>query len=141
MDNIETLEKKSFFARFKLSLSRHLPSYIGLLPFFALLIVFVVVPIITGIWRSFTDWSMSSRSEINFVALENYKYLLAGEGTTSKRFLKSLVNMAIYVPITVVVGIGISLILALIVTGSTAASTISPRSFRSFSALPSGSGS
>ena len=116
MDNIETLEKKSFFARFKLSLSRHLPSYIGLLPFFALLIVFVVVPIITGIWRSFTDWSMSSRSEINFVALENYKYLLAGEGTTSKRFLKSLVNMAIYVPITVVVGIGISLILALIVT-------------------------
>ena len=45
------------------------------MPFFALLIVFVVIPIVTGIYRSFTDWAMSSRDEINFVALENYEYL------------------------------------------------------------------
>lgn len=116
MNNTETLEKKPILHRLKNTIRKHWTSYLGLLPFFALLIVFVVVPIITGIWRSFTDWSMSSRSEIHFVGLENYKYLLAGEGTTSKRFIRSLGNMAIYVPITVFVGISISLILALIVT-------------------------
>ena len=116
MNYTETLEKKPVFHRLKIAIRKHWASYLGLLPFFALLIVFVVVPIITGIWRSFTDWSMSSRNEIHFVGLENYKYLLAGEGTTSKRFIKSLGNMAIYVPVTVLVGISISLILALIVT-------------------------
>ena len=116
MSNTETLENKPVLHKLKHSIRKHWVSYLGLLPFFALLTVFVVVPIITGIWRSFTDWSMSSRSEIHFVGFDNYKYLLAGEGTTSKRFIKSLGNMAIYVPITVLIGIGISLILALIVT-------------------------
>ena len=116
MNNCETLERKTVFQKIKNTVRKHWTSYLGLLPFFALLVIFIVIPIITGIYRSFTDWSMSSRNEINFVGLENYKYLLAGEGTTSKRFIKSLGNMAIYVPITVVISIGIALVLALIVT-------------------------
>lgn len=116
MHDTEVIRKKNTAYRLKTATKKNWASYIGLLPFFALLIVFVVIPIVTGIYRSFTDLAMSSRDEINFVGLENYEYLLAGEGTTSKRFLKSLVNMAIYVPITVVLGIGLSLILALIVT-------------------------
>ena len=116
MNNCETLERKTVFQKIKNTVRKHWTSYLGLLPFFALLVIFLVIPIITGIYRSFTDWSMSSRNEINFVGLENYKYLLAGEGTTSKRFIKSLGNMAIYVPITVVISIGIALVLALIVT-------------------------
>lgn len=92
----------------------YLPVYLGLLPFFGLLIVFVVVPMVYGIAMSFTDWSISSRGRIRFVGLENYAYILSGEGRTSTRFLKSLVNLAIYVPITVVVGLAISLALALI---------------------------
>lgn len=116
MNNCETLERKTVFQKIKNTVRKHWTSYLGLLPFFALLVIFIVIPIITGIYRSFTDWSMSSRNEINFVGLENYKYLLGGEGTTSKRFIKSLGNMAIYVPITVVISIGIALVLALIVT-------------------------
>lgn len=116
LNSSETLEKKTVFYKVKNTVGKHWASYLGLLPFFSLLIVFVVIPIITGIYRSFTDWSMSSRNEINFVGLENYKYLLAGEGTTSKRFIRALGNMAIYVPITVFISIGIALILALIVT-------------------------
>ncbi|HCS76003.1 MAG TPA: sugar ABC transporter permease [Clostridiales bacterium] len=90
-------------------------SYIGILPFFVLFLLFTVIPLTTGLFRSFTDWSMSSRGKINFVGLENYNYLISGEGTTSTRFLKSMVNMAIYVPITVAIGLFMSLMLALVV--------------------------
>jgi multiple sugar transport system permease protein len=96
---------------FKLNLT----NYLGLAPFYILLFVFIVVPIIQGIARSFTDWSMGSRGNINFVGLANYKFLLSGQGTSSVRFLTSLKNLAIYVPITIVVGLSISLALALIV--------------------------
>lgn len=96
-------------------MGKYLPSYLGLLPFFALLVTFVLVPMIYGLAMSFTDWSASSRGEVKFVGLENYLYVLGGEGTTSIRFLKSLRNLAIFVPVTVVVGLSISLILALVV--------------------------
>jgi ABC-type sugar transport system permease subunit len=68
---------------FKLNLT----NYLGLAPFYILLFVFIVVPIIQGIARSFTDWSMGSRGNINFVGLANYKFLLSGQGTSSVRFL------------------------------------------------------
>lgn len=100
---------------FKTRLVRSLPMYIGLAPFFALLIVFVVVPMAYGLAMSFTDWSVSSRKSINFVGLDNYFFILSGEGLTSTRFLKSLVNLAIYVPITVAIGLAVALTLALVV--------------------------
>lgn len=89
-------------------------NYLGLAPFFILLIIFIIVPIVQGIAMSFTDWSIGSRGNIHFVGLENYKFLLSGDGTSSERFLKSLKNLAIYVPITIMVGLTISLALALI---------------------------
>ena len=49
---------------------------------------------------SFTDWSVSSRGKVNFVGLSNYQLILSGKGTTSLRFLKSIKNLAIYVPMT-----------------------------------------
>ena len=63
---------------------------------------------------SFTDWSVSSRGGVNFVGLDNYKLILSGKGTTSQRFLKSIRNLVIYVPLTLTVGLSLSLILALI---------------------------
>ena len=93
---------------------RYTFNYLGLLPFFLLFTVFVFLPFFQGVIRSFTDWSVSSRGNINFVGLENYKLILSGKGTTSVRFLRSLKNLVIYVPLTMIVGLSLSLVLALI---------------------------
>lgn len=89
-------------------------NYLGLLPFFLLFLVFIMYPFFQGVFMSFTDWSASSRGNVNFVGLENYKFILSGKGTTSVRFLKSVRNLAIYVPLTLTVGLSLSLSLALI---------------------------
>ena len=96
-------------------LKKSLPCYLGLLPFFILLVCFVFVPILQGIYRSFTDWSMDVRSGIHFVGFDNYRMIFNGTSTTSVRFLKSLKNLLIYVPCTIVIGLSISLVLALVV--------------------------
>ncbi len=90
-------------------------SYIAILPFFLLFFVFVLLPMLQGIARSFTDWSTSSRGEIRFVAFDNYFSIFSGKGSASKRFLTSLQNLMVYVPITVLVGLSTSLILAIVV--------------------------
>jgi multiple sugar transport system permease protein len=114
MENHQEI-KKSYTAPGNRGIRRYFVNYLGLAPFFILLVIFVVVPIIQGIATSFTDWSMASRSIIHFVGLTNYKFLLSGEGTSSHRFLISLKNLAIYVPLTIAIGLTISLALALIV--------------------------
>lgn len=95
---------------------KYLVNYLGLLPFFVLFVVFVLYPFFYGIVMSFTDWSVSSRGNVNFVGLENYKYVLSGVGTSSVRFLASLKNLLIYVPLTLLIGLTLSLVLALILS-------------------------
>ncbi|QQO07714.1 carbohydrate ABC transporter permease [Breznakiella homolactica] len=98
------------------NLLRYIPNYVGLAPFFILLVVFILTPMIYGLAMSFTDWSVSSgRRGIHFTGLANYRYVLNGQSVTSTRFLKSLINLAIYVPITITVSVVISLSLALII--------------------------
>jgi multiple sugar transport system permease protein len=97
-------------------LRKQLPVYLGLAPYFVLMALFVGTPMVYGLAMSFTDWSLSSRGDINFVGLQNYAYVLGGDGLTSERFYQSLVNLAIYVPITVAVGLVVALALALIAT-------------------------
>lgn len=98
----------------KSKIKRYSLNYLGLLPFFILFFVFILYPFCQGVVRSFTDWSVSSRGKINFVGLENYQFILSGKGITSVRFLRSVKNLLIYVPLTVVIGLGIALILALV---------------------------
>lgn len=93
---------------------RYAMNYLGLLPFFLLFAVFILYPFVQGVLYSFTDWSVSSRGNVNFVGLKNYELILSGKGTTSTRFLKSIKNLVIYVPLTLTVGLSLSLILALI---------------------------
>lgn len=93
---------------------RYSVNYLGLLPFFLLFAVFIFYPFFQGVFMSFTDWSTASRGSVNFVGIDNYKFILSGKGTTSVRFLKSLRNLAIYVPMTLAVGLTLSLALALI---------------------------
>lgn len=90
-------------------------SYLGLAPFFVMLVLFIFYPILQGVIRSFTDWSMDTRQPLTFVGLKNYKLILGGASNTSIRFLKSLKNLLFYVPTTIIIGLSISLFLALIV--------------------------
>ncbi|MCL2162839.1 MAG: sugar ABC transporter permease [Oscillospiraceae bacterium] len=101
----------SLFSGFK----RYLPNYLGLAPFFFLYIIFILIPMLYGVTMSFTNWSTRSRDALNFVGFDNYVYMLSGTGSVSRRFLKSLSNMIIYVPITCIIGICLALGLALIV--------------------------
>lgn len=110
MNRIQVQNKR----RGKRNLRQYISNYLGLAPFYILMLVFLFIPILLSVGMSFTDWSTGSRGEINFVGLENYKLILSGVGNTSERFLKSLRNLAIYVPITISVGLSISLGLALI---------------------------
>lgn len=93
----------------------HFMNYLGLLPFFVLFLVFMLYPFLYGIVMSFTDWSVSSRGNVNFTGLKNYEFVLSGEGVSSERFLTSLKNLLIYVPITLLIGISLALLLALII--------------------------
>jgi multiple sugar transport system permease protein len=96
-------------------IKKYIVNYAGVAPFFILLAVFILAPMIYGLVMSFTDWSVSSRRGIHFTGITNYRYILSGEGTTSVRFLKALLNLAVYVPVTIALGLGISLTLALVV--------------------------
>lgn len=96
-------------------LRKNAASYAALAPFFALFILFILVPMVQGIAMSFTDWSTSSRGKINFVGFENYLNIFSGKGSASKRFIASMKNLVLYVPITIFVGLFVALALALIV--------------------------
>ena len=100
----------------KRGFKKYIVNYLGLLPFFALFSVFVLYPFFYGIAMSFTDWAVNSNGKINFVGLKNYQFILSGEGTSSVRFLTSLKNLLIYVPVTLLIGITLALILALMLS-------------------------
>jgi len=102
--------------RFRKGIRKYGAIYVALTPFFILFICFILIPMIEGMAMSFTDWSTSSKGEINFVGFENYANLFSGKGSASKRYMASLTNLLIYVPITVAVGLFIALALALIVS-------------------------
>lgn len=101
--------------RSRRGIEKYAASYVALAPFYILFFVFILIPMVQGVAMSFTDWSTSSRGVINFVGLENYISIFSGRGSASKRFLTSLNNLLIYVPITITVGLSISLMLALVV--------------------------
>lgn len=90
--------------------------YVGIAPFFALFFAFIAVPLVQGIAMSFTDWSTRLRGGTHFTGLQNYIYLFTSGGTSSTRFLKSLKNLAIYVPTTILIGMSMALLLALLVS-------------------------
>lgn len=49
------------------------------------------------------------------MGLSNYQFVLSGEGVSSERFLTSLKNLCIYVPVTLLIGMTIALLLALFI--------------------------
>ena len=90
-------------------------NYLGLIPYFSLFIIFVLIPMIQGISLSFTDWSMRSRGTINFTGFNNYQFLLFSSSVSAQNFRTAIRNMVIYVLFTVPIGLSIALGLALII--------------------------
>lgn len=80
-------------------------SYLFLLPALTFFLIFVVYPMIRGIYMSFFDYNITS---FEFIGLENYKTLYA-----DKTFHKSLINTTILVIVAVPVVIAFSIFVAM----------------------------
>lgn len=95
-----------------MSARRLLPHYAMVLPFGILFAVFFLYPLASGLFYSFHSWNAAS--EPHFVGLANYQSVL-----TSRDFSRAIENLAIYIVITVPLGIIIALALALLVDSFT----------------------
>jgi multiple sugar transport system permease protein len=72
------------------------------------LIIFMIVPIITSLYASFTEWDLLSAPE--FIGLENYKTLL-GDQNFWMSLKNTLLFIAGYLPLVMAIGLGIALLL------------------------------
>lgn len=82
-------------------------SYLFLLPALSLYILAIVFPTVQSVYLSFFDWN-GIKPKV-FVGLKNYINLL----TTDKVFWTALTNNVIWIVLTVVFTVGVSLLLAL----------------------------
>ena len=78
-------------------MKRSIPLYLMIAPFMILFFVFVVYPVLTAIWYSFTDFNVLEKA--NFVGLTNYKKLFLDDSI----FITAIKNTLI---IAVIVGPG-----------------------------------
>jgi raffinose/stachyose/melibiose transport system permease protein len=76
-----------------------------------LYLVFSIIPGITGIFYSFTDWS-GYTNKINFIGLDNFKTVFSA----SENYLLFIKNTFIFTIITIVLKTALGLTLALILT-------------------------
>jgi raffinose/stachyose/melibiose transport system permease protein len=74
-----------------------------------LYLVFFIIPGISGIAYSFTDWS-SYRTEVNFVGLDNFRTIFS----SGERYLDYISNTLVFVLVTVVLKTVFALALALL---------------------------
>lgn len=80
-------------------------SYLFLLPALTFFILFVVYPMIRGVYMSFYDYNITS---FTFIGLENYKTLLH-DTTFHKSLRNTIVLVAVAVPIIIVFSIFVSM--------------------------------
>lgn len=86
---------------------REITLFVFVLPALALYILFFIVPVVSGVYYSLTDWSGVSQ-KVNFIGLANYTKLLS-----DKTFLAALRFTSIYSVLLVVFGLSLSMVLAL----------------------------
>lgn len=87
---------------------KHIPHYLMVFPFMFLFAMFFLYPIASGFFYSFYDWSGTSNAR--FVGIDNYSRILS-----SRDFEKAIRNLALYIVITVPLGIAVAFCLALLV--------------------------
>src|SRR5450432_742745 len=79
-----------------MKLRRHYP-YVFILAALILYLLFFIIPGLTGIAYSFTDWNSYS-SDVNFIGLDNFKTIFSG----SEQYLFYIWNTLIFTGITIV---------------------------------------
>lgn len=92
---------------------RHWEAYGMILPGYTIYLIFVLIPILTTVYFSFTNYDLYKTKE--FVGLANYGRLLE-----DPIFLKSLVNTLVYSLFTIFPPIALGLVIAVIVNGKVA---------------------
>jgi multiple sugar transport system permease protein len=87
-----------------------IPGLLFVLPSLLGFLVFFLFPVLSSLFLSFCKWDLSSGfSNIKFFGLENYKAI-----STDLWFTDSMKNSLIFTAATVIIGVGLSLILAVI---------------------------
>ena len=81
--------------------------YIFILPNFLAFVVFMIIPIITSLYLSFSEWDLLT--DPKWVGVSNYVKLV----TRDRLFMSSLINTLMYSVYTIPLGICVSLCLAL----------------------------
>ena len=86
------------------------------LPFTIAFVLFLLVPLVFGIYTSLHNYSVFAGNQ-GFVGLNNYQTLLSGTGVFSSRFFNGMKNTLVFVVMSYIPLVAISLILALIING------------------------
>ena len=89
--------------------SKHLMPYLLIAPSFLVLVIFILVPVIFGLYLSLTDANLLRFAEAEFIGLENYDRLLNRD-----IFWTALGNTAVYTAGTVLLSFILGLTTALI---------------------------
>ncbi len=87
-------------------------------PMLIVLGLFLLLPILMGLWVSFTSWNGQGsplRSDVPVAGLDNYTRLFTRPGLARQDFMTSLRNNAYYVGIVVPVQTAVALFLAIVV--------------------------
>ncbi len=84
-------------------------SYVSILPIFVLAFVFLVIPVISVFFLSFSNWDMVKNTG-SFIGIKNFIYLFQNE-----KFRKSLVNTAYFaglkIPLDLVISLAVAIML------------------------------
>ena len=99
-----------------------LAAYLFLAPYLVLFLVFVIAPIVLGLWISLHSWNFTLPTK-PFVGIDNYKDLLSPGSVTFDPFWDSMKATAIFtvlsVPLLLVVPLAVALIMNLKFRGRT----------------------
>jgi multiple sugar transport system permease protein len=88
-----------------------LTAYLFLLPYLALFAVFVLAPVVWGVWISLHEWDFLLPGK-PFVGLQNYTDLFDPSSTTSEPFLNGMKATLIFVVLSVPLLVALGLLLA-----------------------------
>lgn len=87
-------------------------------PVIALIVLFLVIPILMALWVSLSDWTgigSPFSGTVKYVGLKNYRFLLTEDGLSRSNLMQSLRNNFYYVILVVPLQTALALFLAVIV--------------------------